>query len=271
MSVQRNARPHLLVTRPQPQAQAWVEALQAAGCSAWALPLLSINAEVPGDPLQDAGDLRSLDLVFLVSPNAAASFNAALNARGLSPLDLPRTRVAAPGAGTARVLMASGWPSERVLQPRADAAQMDSEALWSVICHEPWVGRRVLFVQGQSSRPWLGEQFEAAGAQVIRVQLYSRGGPDWTPQARQLLEQALVAPADHVWLLSSSEALQHLLAQWPATADRARSQVLATHPRIAENARMAGFGVVFESMPTVEAVVSCIQSQAYGQRDPHHL
>ncbi|HPL79671.1 MAG TPA: uroporphyrinogen-III synthase, partial [Burkholderiaceae bacterium] len=35
---------------------------------------------------------------------------------------------------------------------------------------------------------------------------------------------------------------------------------VATHPRIAASARRAGFGVVCESRPTLEAVMSSIKS-----------
>ena len=49
-----------------------------------------------------------------------------------------------------------------------------------------------------------------------------------------------------------------LLAPTGASWDRARA--IATHPRIAHAARRAGFGVVCESRPSVEAVVAALES-----------
>jgi uroporphyrinogen-III synthase len=74
-----------------------------------------------------------------------------------------------------------------------------------------------------------------------------------------LLDAARAAPQDHVWLLSSSEALDHLEAAatglaWPA------QQAIATHPRIAERAQRLGFGRVRMCRPEVEAVVACLKS-----------
>jgi uroporphyrinogen-III synthase len=68
-----------------------------------------------------------------------------------------------------------------------------------------------------------------------------------------VLAQAVAKPEAHVWLLSSSEALDHLL-HMAADVAWARSVALASHPRIAQRARDLGFGRVDEIQPTPEAV-----------------
>ncbi|MDQ3273162.1 MAG: uroporphyrinogen-III synthase, partial [Pseudomonadota bacterium] len=58
-----------------------------------------------------------------------------------------------------------------------------------------------------------------------------------------------------VWLFSSSEAVGHL-----PPGDWSQGRALATHPRIAEAARAAGWGVVVESRPTLADIVASIES-----------
>ena len=62
-----------------------------------------------------------------------------------------------------------------------------------------------------------------------------------------------------VWLFSSSEAIANLAA-WLPGQDWQRARAVATHLRIAANARKLGFGVVCESRPVLASVVASIES-----------
>jgi uroporphyrinogen-III synthase len=64
-----------------------------------------------------------------------------------------------------------------------------------------------------------------------------------------------------VWLFSSSEAVAHLRSLAPGQS-WSRACALATHPRIAQAARAAGFGVVCESRPTMAELIASIESLA---------
>ena len=75
--------PHLLVTRPQPQADAWVARLQALGLAASAFPLLGIDGPSDPAPVQAAwatlargadDGQRPLAMVMFVSPSAVQRF-----------------------------------------------------------------------------------------------------------------------------------------------------------------------------------------------------
>jgi uroporphyrinogen-III synthase len=61
-----------------------------------------------------------------------------------------------------------------------------------------------------------------------------------------------------VWLFSSSEALTFLPAlpgvQWSA------ARAIATHPRIADAARAAGWGTVLQSRPALADIRQSIES-----------
>ena len=63
-----------------------------------------------------------------------------------------------------------------------------------------------------------------------------------------------------LWLLSSSQALEHLCAALPGQ-DWRQARALATHPRIAQAARNAGFGEVRECRPALADVAASIESQ----------
>ncbi|MET0333430.1 MAG: uroporphyrinogen-III synthase, partial [Rhizobacter sp.] len=80
-------------------------------------------------------------------------------------------------------------------------------------------------------------------------------------QQQTLLLDALAQPASHLWLFSSSEAITHLQGLAPH-ADWSQALALATHPRIAQTARLLGMGRVLEARPSAEAVIACIQSIA---------
>ena len=102
-------------------------------------------------------------------------------------------------------------------------------------------------------RDWLADQFRAAGAQVEFVLAYLRGPPVFTSAALRLIDAA-TGPSS-VWLFSSSEALAHLPPR-----DWSQARAVATHARIAQAARRAGFGVVCESRPALDDVVRSIES-----------
>jgi uroporphyrinogen-III synthase len=247
----------VVVTRPARQADTWVRDLAAKGLDAVALPLIEIAPAADPAPLQASWrNLPSRKLVFFVSANAVHGFFAA------RPADAPwpaATLAAAPGPGTASALRAAGVAAACIVEPAADAAQLDSEALWQRLSARDWHGEQVLVVRGDGGREWLAERLAEAGATVDKVAAYRRCVPTLTPALRARLDAAFADPRGHVWLFSSAEAIGNLRAVAGASwSDGARA--VATHPRIAERARQAGFASVVEVAPGLDAVVRCIQS-----------
>ncbi len=249
---QVSARPRLIVTRPAAQAADWVAALQAQGLAAVALPLLRILPPADARPLHQAwASLPGTALAMFVSPNAVQHFFAARPPGAGWPAD---TRAGCVGPGTAAALLAAGLDVQQLLQPAADSVQFDSEALWAQLQARPWAGARVLVVRGEGGRDWLADQLQAQGAALAFVAAYRRAPPLLDAAEQALLAQARASPAAYAWLFSSSEALRQLTALTamgmappaapvpPAPWDAAWA--LATHPRIAQTARDAGFGRV---------------------------
>jgi uroporphyrinogen-III synthase len=141
--------------------------------------------------------------------------------------------------------------------PAADAAQFDSETLWRLVKNQVKPGDKVLIVRGSTpnaqdaegaksvrmnGRPWLAEQLTAAGAQVDVVVSYERSAPVF--DAAELMLMANAATDKSIWL----------------NLDWSHAKAIATHPRIAQAARDAGFGVVYESRPLLAEVVASIES-----------
>lgn len=247
----------VLVTRPAAQASEWVQQLRAAGVQAEALPLIEIAPPADRTALEAAWrGLDTMAMVVFVSPNAVSCFFDGRPAGAQWP---QHVAAASPGPGTTRVLRALGVGT--VLEPAADAPQFDSESLWQQLALRDWQGRAVLVVRGASGRDWLADRLRERGALLGFVAAYGRAAPRLSPAQQALLDEALAAPTQHLWLFSSSEAIHHLRGLAPQ-AQWGDAQALATHPRIAQTARALGMGRVFEARPSPEAVVACIQSIA---------
>lgn len=256
----------LLVTRPEPQASAWVEQLRQAGVPALALPLIAITPPPRPDSVSRLWrELATHRALMFVSPAAVDGFF------GLRPAGViwPSTTLAtAPGPGTAQALLrqgaAAGLSAAQIASPDSNAEQFDSEALWPVLQPLDWRNSLVTIVSGGDAsgaqgRAWLSERWHEAGARVQTVQAYQRGPGAWTPQQEQWVRDALLCQ-ESTWLLSSSQALDFLLAHhlprlggvfWKVE----QLQILCTHPRIASHARQRGLHRVQCCAPTVTSVV----------------
>jgi uroporphyrinogen-III synthase len=245
-----HAPPLLIVTRPSRQAQPWLRSLRAAGLAAAALPLIRIAAVQDSEPLRAAwGDLHQFRLVMFVSANAVQAFFAHSGHRPWPAGCL----AGSTGAGTTAALRARDVPPPCIAAPAPDAAS-DSEALWSALQRHPWAGAKVLVVRGEQGRDWLAQVLKQAGAEVRYLAAYRRLPPHFLPRHHSLLEQARLHPEQHLWHFSSSEAVANLPLEHFDATHRARSRALATHSRIAEKAREAGFGEVEELAPGLAAV-----------------
>lgn len=177
----------------------------------------------------------------------------------------PAHRCWATGPGTLAALRHAGVPAQAIDTPDVSAGQFDSEALWEIVAPSVQPGDHVLIVRGgapggeSAGRNWFASQLLSRGAAVDFVVAYERHPPNWS--AAQQTRARLAARDGSIWLLSSSEAVGHLGQTLPGTC-LANARAVATHPRIAEAARSAGFGVVCESRPTLGDVAASIESLA---------
>ncbi len=253
MKMNTVAATQLLVTRPQPQADAWARELRAHGVPAQALPLLAIEP-APEPAARDAAHaLARYGLVMFVSPNAVQSFFALRPSSSSWPAQV---RAASTGPGTTQALLDVGVPLQSIDEPARAPPVFDSEALWQQrLAARDWQQVRVLVVRGDGGREWLAETLRAAGAQVELVRVYRRVLPQWSAEQQALAAHALAAPEQSVWLLSSSQAVAHLRSLLPQAA-WPRATAWTTHQRIAEAARAIGFGTVHTVAPALHDVAA---------------
>jgi uroporphyrinogen-III synthase len=248
----------VVLTRPANEARRWREALVAAGHEVHLLPLIGIEPLPPSPQVEAAREaLQRFDAVMFVSANAVQHFVVPGAAWPVT------TRAWAAGAGTGLALQAAGVPAGAIDLPAPDAPQVDSEALWSRVASQVGPGSRVLVVRGAgadgqaSGRDWLARRLSEEGAIVDLLAVYRRVLPAWDQGHRALAEAA--AQDGSVWLLSSSEAVGNLRVLLPSVSWSA-ARAIATHERIAQAAREAGFGVVCPSRPAMDAVAAVLKS-----------
>jgi uroporphyrinogen-III synthase len=249
----------LIVTRPGAAGERLAADLRAAGCDALWLPAFAFGAAPDAARARAAlARLADYDLAVFVSPAAVAA-TAALLARPWPP----QTAIAAVGAATKREVLAriAGADAATIHAPAA-ADESGSEALWAHLQAGGCAFRRALILRAEHGREWLAERLQAAGVQVRLLAVYTRRIA--APEARALATlrawmQAGRAPAV---LVTSSEAVDALAAQ--LEADLAcwlrAGRALATHERIAQRLRAAGFADVRVVAADVAALVrACAQ------------
>jgi len=280
-SVSGNMVRKVLVTRPQREAQAWVQALRDRGHPTCALPLIDIS------PVPDQARLRECWQGLLATPGAyrALMFVSAAAVEGFfscqpspggfgggdEPQGFPRCW--ATGPGTRRALLAAGIAASSIDAPSEAGGQFDSEALWARVGSSVRHGDRVLVVRGGEAsvepashpdrpdagvgRDWLAGRLRDSGAEVHVVVSYLRAAPNWS--AAQIATARDAAADGSIWLFSSSQAIAHLRALLP-DLDWSGALAITTHPRIELAAKRAGFGRVFAARPVMEELIASIES-----------
>jgi len=267
-----------IVTRPGQEADAWAAQIQRKGIDAVAFPMIEIVAVPDRSQLAKAWkDLAQYDALMFVSSNAVSHFFAARPADVVSPWasasKAPRAWVTGPASRAA--LLAQGVPANHIDLPAPTAQSLDSEALWLQVEAQIQAGTRILIVRGDKAseaadapapgspsgqgRDWLAVQLEGRGAKVDYVVAYARRPPQWTAEQRAIALQSL--QGRDVWVWTSAEALGNLLAAFPGQT-WGGAKAVATHARIAQAARLAGFGKVALARPGLAALCASIESLA---------
>ena len=254
-------KPRVWVTRAAADAGPWLQGLNHLGLEPQSLPLMALGPAADGSAVQSAWtQLAQYHAVMFVSANAVRYF---FQARPVTSPLWGSARAWVTGSGSRAALWAAGVPAEAVDAPAPDAPQWDSEALWAVIAPQVQSGQSVLIVRGADAqgqvagRDWLSSQLQTAGLQVTQVAAYQRQTPIFSQV--QLQSAAQAASDGSVWLFSNSEAIGHLTDALPAQ-DWSQALAVATHPRIAQHARQAGWVRVAIAQPSLGGVASSIKS-----------
>jgi uroporphyrinogen-III synthase len=250
----------VVVTRPGAAGQALAAELTRRGQPAMWLPAFEFGP--PPDEARARAVLASLadfDLAVLVSPQAARATGALL--AGPWPVG---TAIAAVGAGTRAAVLAALAGSEHAKLLPARDEDLDgsgSEALWPLLQAMQPLPRRVLLLRAQSGREWLVEKLQAAGSEVTPLAVYSR--LPCAPSAELRAGLAAAAAGGLASIVSSSDAVDALAGALDGQPEVLRAlragRALASHPRIAERLRAAGFARVAVCAPDADAIIASLR------------
>jgi uroporphyrinogen-III synthase len=254
--------PRAIVTRPQPDAETWVDKLRIQNIPAFALPLIAIAPRVrarQGRPVACYG------AAMFASSAAAKAFFAASPEAAHWP---PSTRAWATGPATAAALAELGVPPALIDAPTKELG-LDSEGLWKVVAPQAASRFQVLVVMGggrdgaPSGRGLISARLRALGASADELPIYARLLPAWTPE-QELAAQAALRDGS-VWTLTSAESASNLAELLPG-ADFSRARAAASHPRVADAAIALGFGEVAQCAsalyPDMEAALQAMLAPA---------
>lgn len=249
----------VVVTRPGAAGSSLADELTGRGQPALWLPAFEFGPAP--DEARARAVLRSVaafDLAIFVSPQAVRA-TAALLAQPWPA----STAIAAVGAGTRAAVAAIGGSERASLLParEEDMRGSGSEALWPLLQAIRPLPRRVLLLRAQSGREWLADRLQAAGSSVTPLAVYSR--LPCSPSKESRVRLAAAVPAGLASVVSSSDAVASLmdaLGSQPAVLQALRDgPALASHPRIAERLRSAGFARVAVCAPEAAAIVASLR------------
>jgi uroporphyrinogen-III synthase len=197
----------VVVTRADRQAGALRAALEAAGATVEALPLLAVLP--PSDPAPLAAATGRLDSYRWVVFTSANAVDAVADRTVTWPAAV---RLAAVGEGTSRAL------ATRSLAPSLIAARTQAEGLLAELLPAVAPGDRVLLPQAADARPVLASGLRAAGVTVDVVEAYRKETP-----AEAAVRSAALFPAGQPigWVTFTSPSIAAAFAalfggDWPA-------------------------------------------------------
>ena len=248
------ARPRALVARPVGQAEAMIEALEAAGVESVHVPAIEIHQAAPGGAFDTAVALvHAGDIVVVTSANAARAMLRAATRMDVAPALLAW---AAVGEAAAAVLADAG----------IDDVFVPSEPTGAVLARElPLRPRdRVLVPHADVADRALAETLRERGAKVTDVVAYeTREAPE---TSRALLAAALDDGPLDVLVLTSGSTARGLLALASAEA---RARLLATPvitggPATFAVARDLGFGTVLQAASPGAIALATFTAAALG-------
>ncbi|GLQ45058.1 uroporphyrinogen III methyltransferase [Dyella lipolytica] len=230
----------IVITRPVGTGTALARQVRALGGIPLLLPGLSLRAAPDPETARTQWRQAQRDDVLIFTSPAAVRYAVAL-----APL-VTRASVIAVGQGTARALHRHG------IDAQVPAARQDSEGVLELPSLQQLHGRHVALITAPDGRGLLQEQLAARGASLREVHVYRRTAPRLD---RRHIDAVLHLPDTACVLFSSAEAMQHLLALLPPSAQQRLCGITAivSSERIAESARLSGFSRVYVAASAASA------------------
>lgn len=239
----------IVITRPQEQAKKLSLAISQAGGTPILFPLIDI---VPLDNYhafeQVIAGINAYDWAIFISSNAVQNGMPRLLKLGVPP----QLKFAAIGPVTSQELLNSGVAE--VLIPEA---RFDSESLLSLPEMHAMQGKKVMIFRGVGGREVLADTLKVRGAKVTFAECYQRINPQHNVQ---LLDQFWQQNTLHGIVITSSEAMRHLLVLAKDSAWLKQVPLFVNHARIAELPLQMGLTVHVAAAPGDEAMLTNLMS-----------
>ena len=237
----------IAITRPTNQAKKLSALIEQAGGTPILFPLIEIT------PLYDysqfeavISDIKTYDWAIFISSNAVQNGMPRLVKQGI-PKNL---NFAAIGPVTASELQSFGI--EEVLIPKD---RFDSESLLALPEMQAVKNKKILIVRGIGGRDVLADSLISRGAQVTFAECYQRVNPQTNCD---LLANLYHEKKLHGIVVTSSEAMRHLL-DLAGDADWLKHvTLLVNHTRIAELPQLLGLKVLVADALSDEAMLKVI-------------
>lgn len=227
----------VLVTRPEHQSAALIEAIDAAGGQSISFPAIDIQPRSAADIERDRSALGQPDIVIFVSANAVAG--------GLDSINTSEARIAAIGPATIAAIEGAGGRVD--ISPEAG---FDSEHLLMNDALSDVSGKAITIVRGDSGRELLADTLKKRGATVNYLQVYSLCTHQPSKKALTDLEDRWRNQLISAVMVMSVASLESLLQILPSycVEQLQKTRLVAPSARVIQTA--------LEHIPGVTAVLS---------------
>jgi uroporphyrinogen-III synthase len=238
------------ITRPLHQSQTLTALIENAGGHVISYPLLEII------PWQDNPEcyaaiqhLENIHWAIFISSNAVLHGMPIISKHSIPPL----LKFAAIGPSTAQALNKFGVKD--VLTPEN---QYDSESLLSMPELQQVQGSNILIVRGKGGRELLREALIKRGANVTYAECYQRINPQIDCE---VLDKAWAQNRFQAIIVSSTEAMRHLIALAKNKPWISQVHLFTHHPRIAEHAAGYFKAITISAGPSDQEILNSLFQQ----------
>lgn len=242
----------IAITRPINQATKLTKLIQAAGGSVISFPLIEI---VPLDDYSSFNDvintIGTIDWLLFISSNAVHNGMPLLIEKGI-----PDTvKFTAIGPKTAEALGEFGVTEVLIPEER-----FDSESLLLLPEMRDMQGKKVMIVRGLGGREVLANTLQSRGADVTFAECYQRINPQSNDNK---LAQAYAKHQLQSIIVTSSEAMRHLLSLADGASWLSTITICVNHARIAEQPLALGLTVAVAKAPGDEAMMDLLMNNPF--------
>ena len=235
MAITALAGLNIVITRPIDQAKKLANLITNAGGTPILFPLIEIKPLLDYSTFnQVIASIAEYDWAIFISSNAVQNGMPRLMTQDIVKQGIPKNlKFAAIGPITANELKDFG-----VTQVLIPQSRFDSESLLSL--PEMQQTKKVMIFRGLGGREVLADTLKARGAEVQFAECYQRTNPQ---QNCQVLTDLAAKNKLHGIVVTSSEAMRHLIDLASDSDWLKNTPIFVNHARIAEEPLTLGFKV----------------------------